>query len=504
MPPSSRRETLLLLGSVLGWPHGASAQQAARSARDTLGPDFAARNTAARSRARPNPSTDLTSAVQRWNRLAIDATGLDHTPPAAGETRVFAQQLGPGRSSRALAIAHLALYDATQSALRAVAVGSRTDLRDESLCRAAVARATHDALHALFPAQRTALAAALDEDRSAIADATALERGEAIGAAAAVTRLAQRSGDGADHAEPRIGVDYISDDGPGIWRQDPVSRSPLALGARWAAVRPFVLESGAQFRLPPPPALASAEYALAFDEVFRLGSESSAERSAEQKQIGIYWAYDGVPTLCAPPRLYNQVASQIASDRRTGGLELARLLTLVNVSMADAGIAAWDSKYHHTFWRPVTAIREAEAGTGPSGLGDGNAQTTGDAGFVPLGAPASNLAGPNFTPPFPAYPSGHAVFGAALFQTLRRFYRTDAIAFRFQSDEYDGVTLDADGTVRPSLTRSFSNLTQAEEENGQSRIYLGIHWAFDKTGGIRQGRRIADYVFDRLRLRDNP
>jgi hypothetical protein len=48
--------------------------------------------------------------------------------------------------------------------------------------------------------------------------------------------------------------------------------------------------------------------------------------------------------------------------------------------------------------------------------------------------------------------------------------------------------------VRPLAARSFSSLSEAEEENGQSRIYLGIHWTFDKTEGIAQGRRIADYV----------
>jgi hypothetical protein len=143
----------------------------------------------------------------------------------------------------------------------------------------------------------------------------------------------------------------------------------------------------------------------------------------------------------------------------------------------------------------VTAIRESDPGTGPTGAGDGNPSTLGDPTFMPLGAPASNLMGPNFTPPFPAYVSGHAAFGAALFQTLRNFFRTDAIAFTFVSDELNGVTLDNNQNVRPLVPRSFSSLSQAEEENGQSRIYLGIHWAFDKTRGIEQGRRVADYVF---------
>ena len=86
--------------------------------------------------------------------------------------------------------------------------------------------------------------------------------------------------------------------------------------------------------------------------------------------------------------------------------------------------------------------------------------------------------------------------GSALFQVLRRFYRTDDIAFTLVSDEWNGVTRDGDGNVRPRLPRHFESLSQAEEENGQSRIYLGIHWAFDKTEGIAQGRRVAEYVFE--------
>src|SRR4029077_16710557 len=98
-------------------------------------------------------------------------------------------------------------------------------------------------------------------------------------------------------------------------------------------------------------------------------------------------------------------------------------------AMADAGVAIWESKYFYQFWRPVTGIRAAADGMG-------------DPTFTPLGAPASTLNGPNFTPPFPAYPSGHAGFGGALFQMLRHFYQTDDIAFTFVSDEFNGETRD--------------------------------------------------------------
>src|SRR5438876_781460 len=188
----------------------------------------------------------------------------------------------------------------------------------------------------------------------------------------------------------------------------------------------------------------------------------------------------------------------------TDGIELARLLALVNVALADAGTAIWESKFYYDIWRPITAIRESDPGTGPTLAGDGNPDTVGDPGWTPLGAPASNLTGPNFTPPFPSYPSGHAGFGGALFQTLRRFYGTDNIAFTFVSDEFNGVTRDNQGNIRPLLSRSFSSLSQAEEENGQSRIYLGIHWNFDKTEGIALGRRVGDYVFDHAFLPAHP
>jgi hypothetical protein len=275
------------------------------------------------------------------------------------------------------------------------------------------------------------------------------------------------------------------------------------MGAHWGEVKPFVLASGSQFRVPPPPPMTSPQYTAAYREVQRLGGDgivTPTQRTATQTEIGIYWAYDGTPSLCAPPRLYNQIAT-LVSRQVTDVSQLARLYALVNVSMADAGVAIWESKYHYKFWRPVTGIRESDPGSGPTGAGDGNPNTAGDPHYSPLGAPASNLTGPNFTPPFPAYPSGHAGFGGALFQILRNVFGRDDVAFTFVSDELNGVTVDNEGNVRPLRPRSFRSFSQAEEENGQSRIYLGIHWSFDKTRGIAQGRQVANYVFTHAFLR---
>jgi hypothetical protein len=477
-----------------------SADSGVHTIQEALGPQFRATTQAPTSANRPFGSSSA-DRLRHWNEMAINASGLDHTPVAAGENRIFGEQLGPARASRAMAIVHVAMFDVVNSInggyksytnIRAARAGASLN--------AAIAQAARDTLVALFPSQRSTFDQELATDLKQIRDGRGKTEGIELGHRAAVAILALRANDGSAQPEPRLAVQFFTSNQPGKWRQDPISQSPIALGAFWSTVRPFVLRTSYQFRAPVPPALNSLQYTTAFNEAKLVGGDGITTptiRTPEQTEIGIYWAYDGTPSLCAPPRLYNQIAMHIAEQLRTTSdvSQLARLLALVNVSMADAGIAIWESKYFYQYWRPVTGIRESDPGTGPTGAGDGNPATIGDPTFSPLGAPASNLTGPNFTPPFPAYPSGHAGFGGALFETLRKFYRRDNIAFTFTSDEFNGKTVDNNGNARPLRPRSFSSLSQAEEENGQSRIYLGIHWAFDKTEGIAQGRRVADYVF---------
>jgi hypothetical protein len=479
----------------------ALAQEALTTAPTHLGSRFATTTQSPSLLDRPlRRLTNPADSLRYWNQIAIDASGLDHTPVQPGEQRRFGEQLGPGRASRAIAIVHIAIFDAVNSIVggyRSYTGLPRTF--GETSIDAAIAQAAHDTLVAMFPSQKRSFDELLARDLRLIQprDPRAELRGLALGKLAAARILIRRANDGSRQADPLMNGEYPAGDGPGEWRQDPISQAPIALGWKWGTVQPFVMRSGTQFRAPPPPAMDSAAYTEAFNEVKALGGDGDTTRTTrteDQTQTGIYWAYDGTPSLCAPPRLYNQLVTEI-SKRSTNVIQLARLFALVNVAMADAGIAIWESKFHYKVWRPITGIREADEGTGPTGAGDGNPLTVGDPQFSPLGAPASNLQGPNFTPPFPAYPSGHAGFGGALFQVLRRFYGTDRVAFTFVSDELNGVTVGNDGEIRPLVPRSFQSFSQAEEENGQSRIYLGIHWSFDKTEGIAQGRRVADYVY---------
>ena len=165
-----------------------------------------------------------------------------------------------------------------------------------------------------------------------------------------------------------------------------------------------MVSSTTQFRAPPPPDMTSSAYTAAYNEVKNLGGATGTQRTEEQTFIGIFWAYDGTPSLCAPPRLYNQITVQIADQRRLSAIQFARLLALVNVGMADAAMTIWESKYYYDLWRPIARHSRIGSGHWAHRLGDGNPDTIGDINFMPLGAPASNLTGPNFTPPFPAYP----------------------------------------------------------------------------------------------------
>ncbi len=302
--------------------------------------------------ARRPPATDTLSRIKRWNRIAVDASGLDHTPPAPGENRIFREHLGPGRASRAMAIVHIAIFDAmnaVQGGYHSYSPGI-TAPRGTSV-DAAIAQAAHDTLAALFTAQVASFDTALASDLAAIPD-----RGKAagidLGRRAAAAILARRASDGSQHPEPVMESDFHPSDAAGKWRMDPISQIPIALGAHWGEVELFSpLRVASRFRVAPPPAMESAEYAAAFEEAKRLGGDgvhTLTERTPQQTRIGIYWAYDGTPSLCAPPRLYNQLSLVIAERMgTTTPIELARLLALANVAMADAGVAIWESKYFY-------------------------------------------------------------------------------------------------------------------------------------------------------------
>jgi PAP2 superfamily len=418
---------------------------------------------------------------------------------------------GPTKTSRALAIIHLAAHDAyakVTGLLNPQLVGLPNPMalgNDEMTGTAALLAAGIYAAQQLYPDDLATIAASAAQAQTVGADVNALAYGKLI----ADAWIDARNNDGSNQSQ----LDSMYSPDPGRHRPDPLSPNQMALGRKWGEVMPFVLkpaQSDGSFPDAPleaPPDLTSSEYALAFDQVIDNGKNDITQRSSESREwatIGIFWGYDGANKLGTPPRLYNQVVRAVLKSEVLAHKDQIKILTAINVAMADAGIAAWHWKYRYDFWRPVLGVREAEAGWGPTGLGDGNnlRGRKGDPYWLPLGAPKSNPAvpnatasGSNFTPNFPAYPSGHATFGSAAFEAVATLLgkTPEDITINFVSDELNGITTDNLGVVRPRYEATFT-LREAIEENKISRIYLGVHWLFDATGGEIVGKAVADKV----------
>jgi hypothetical protein len=416
--------------------------------------------------------------VLAWNAVALQADAVDQGLAAP-------DQVGPGRIARAFAIVHTAIYDAVNGIARThepYLVHARAP--QLASVDAAVAGAAHRTLVAMFPQQKATFDAELRDALAGVPNGLRERLGVAWGRFVAQRVLAARRHDRSDLEDP-----YTPTNEPGHHQLDPLHPEQGFWGPSWGEVKPFAIPSVRRIRTPPPPAMDSPAYTAAFNEVKSLGGDginTPTTRTPEQTIIGKFWGYDGRPGLGTPPRLYNQVTRVLAVQQDNTPAENARLFALVNIAQADAGIQSWYYKYLYDCWRPVMGIRDADH--------DGNPNTVADTHWKYLGAPGSN-GGNNFTPPFPAYTSGHATIGAAMFKMVANYYGRDRVPFSFTSDEFNGVTTDADGTVRPVVTRTYASFSQAAEENGQSRIYLGIHWSFDKTEGIRAGNRIANYIF---------
>jgi membrane-associated phospholipid phosphatase len=226
---------------------------------------------------------------------------------------------------------------------------------------------------------------------------------------------------------------------------------------QWGFLTTFAMTDHAQFRPPGPPALGSAAYALAFNEVKALGAATGSVRTPDQTEIALFWA-DGAGTE-TPPGHWNSIAQDIAGLRGNTLEQNARLFALMNIAMADAAICAWDAKYTFHNWRPITAIRNAATDPDPTWNS-----------FIA-------------TPPFPDYVSGHSTFSGAAATVLALFYGTDHISFTTGSD------------FLPGVFRSFTSFSAAAGEAMNSRLYGGIHFRFANEDGLTSGLSIGHWTF---------
>jgi len=382
--------------------------------------------------------------VTDWVNTLIGAIRIDKTPPP--------------KASRAMAVVHVAVFDAVNGIVGGYTPYSVTDPAPAGASpEAAAIAAAHKTLVALFPAQQVALDGEYAISLGSVPAGPAKNLGVTWGETVASKILALRAN---DHSADVVTANFPTG---GLWwvKTPPALAQPLL--PNWPGVTPWGVDDIARFRPAPPPPPASAAYEASFNEVKSLGKVDSASRTADQTQIALFWA-DGGGTA-TPPGHWDLIARGIAISQNLSLAQNARLFALLGIAEADAGIAAWEAKYYYNLWRPITGIQEADV--------DGNPNTAPDTTWTPLIA----------TPPFSSYISGHSTFSAAAARVLALFFGNDKFNFTTTSDGLPGVQ------------RSFTSFSQAAQEAGQSRIYGGIHWQFDNTAGLATGRALGEQIF---------
>jgi len=412
------------------------------------------------------------NSIQDWNAAALDVVRQWSTFSNDPYTnRIVTAQ--PPMVARNLAMIQTAMFDAANAVTgKYTGYVFQTTPQPNASENAAAASAAFEVAKVLYRASDEVAVwqASLSETLSQEANATARDAGVSLGKLAAQAILAARSNDGV-----QSNASYTPTNTVGHWQRTFPDHLPPLL-AQWPNVKPFVMTSASEFRSAPPPALDSPEYAAAVDEVMHIGGYQSSQRTSEQAEIALFWA-DGGGTA-TPPGHWNRIATDVTLAKQTNLLETARTFALLNIAMADAGIASWDAKYHYALWRPIDAIRQADQ--------DSNAATTSESTWIPLLK----------TPPHPAYTSGHSTFSGAASTVLANLFG-DATAFESQTD---GLSAPEQRPLDASLivTRHFVSFSQAADEAGMSRIYGGIHFSFDNVAGLELGRRIGAATLSRV------
>lgn len=410
--------------------------------------------------------------VTRWNEVIIDTIRETGGPP--------------GPISRGIALMHVSIYDAINSIDGTHTPYLTTAAAPQGASReAAAAAAAHRVLVAVYGERvsedlRQRFDDELADALNAVTDPQARDNGVAVGISCADALMEFRAKDGGDVVD-----DYVFTNEPGHYRNPfPFPPDFVPFGPAWGLCTPWTMTSGDQFRPELPygyqtmaELLASPEYATDLNLVKDLGSLTSKNRTQDQSDIAFFWAND-INGTYKPPGHLLYITQVVSEDFGLSLSENARLFALVSMAMGDAGVAAWDAKYltDVDLWRPIDGIREADT--------DGNDATEQDAAWEPFNHSRETH---TFTPPFPAWISGHSTFGGAHAAIMERFFRSDDVTFTVGSDD-----------MPADYTRTFTSFSQAGFENALSRIYLGVHWEIDCLDGNAVGTALGYHAYATL------
>jgi hypothetical protein len=389
------------------------------------------------------PSTARSDVISDWNAKA-EAIGIE-------------RRLLPPPFARSMATLHVAMFEAVNAADRRYTPYKLSLSAEKGASKdAAAAVAAHGVLTAAYPDQQVTLDAALEAFLATVADEGAKTKGIELGKKAAAGILALRANDGASAPES-----YRPYTKPGIYVP-----TMVPVSSTYGNTTPWAMESGSQFRPAAPPALDSDTWTNDVNEIRDLGAGDSAVRSAEQTTIGRFWLFTGPPC-------WNPVLRQLSAAKKLDVVDNARLFALAAMAADDAFIAVFDAKYAYNFWRPITAIRNADL--------TGNTATQRDASWLPIAD----------TPMHPEYPCAHCITSSAIGAVLKDTFGNEVPEFSMTSP------------TAPGVTRRWTRIEDYTNEISLARIYAGIHYRFSTRVGEDMGRKIGELaVATQLRRAD--
>jgi hypothetical protein len=373
---------------------------------------------------------------------------------AKADALAVEKQLLNAANARGQAMLHIAMFEALNAIDRRYAPYRLNLTADRTASReAAATAAAYDVLLALHPDKKADLDAALAGSLAGITENEAKSKGIELGKQAAAGIIALRTNDGSNTAE-----DYRPATTAGIYVP-----TTIPIESTSSKIKPFAMTSASQFRAAPPPTLTSETWTRDLNEIREIGSSASAKRSAEQTTIARFWFFTG-------PRTYNTIVRQIAANRKMDLVDCARLYALTSIAGADAFIAVFEAKYAYNFWRPVTAIRNADLTSNPA--------TPREASWQPLGV----------TPMHPEYPCAHCITASAVATVLQHVV----------GNEIDEITLTS--PTAAGVTRKWTRLQDYSDEVSSARIYAGFHYRFSTEAGRDMGKKIGDLAVTTLML----
>jgi len=368
------------------------------------------------------------------------------------DTKATAVASSAALGEREVTIVDLAMFDAVNSIERRYQPYLELlPTTGPTSADAAAASAAATALAGVHPEAAASFKTALAEYLAQLeATPEALANGARLGEAAALKILEARANDGA------TGVDsYRPKTKPGQYEP-----TAVMVCSTWPTMRPFALASPSQFRPGPPLSLKSREWAVDYNEIKEFGSKTSARRSAKQTETARFWLMTG-------PQAYHPLARQLVAERHLNLVDSARFMALFAVTLTDAYIAVFDAKYHYEFWRPITAIRNADLNNNPD--------TERDATWQPL----------DNTPMHPEYPCAHCIESGAA-----------RVALESLGQPLPELSLTS--ATAPGVTHSWSNLDDFTTEVANARIWAGFHYRFSTRVGTALGRQVGEYVANKI------